>query len=102
MFAFPQKIEVDNEARERELAHFGFTASWFDMEKPYARMLALSERLGCPYVYPIGAFRERNAEAPLFLRRDAHPNPAGHALAAECLQPAVAAALRLPFQRTRR
>lgn len=101
LFAFPQKNEVDVQARQRELAHFGFDDSWFDMEKPYTRIQALAERLECEYVYPLDAFRQQNAATPLFLTRDAHPNPAGHALAAQCLQPAIAAALRLPMQGAR-
>ncbi len=102
LFAFPQKIEVDDAARQREMRHFGYDASWFDWQRPYARLRALAGRLGCPYAYPLQAFRERHHAGALFLARDIHPSPAGHALAAESLGPLVEGALRLPIERTQR
>jgi len=102
VFAFPLKVETDPRARAREMAHFGFSSDWFDMDKPYRRIAALCEQRGCPLIYPIEVFRDRAAQAPLFLARDPHPNPAGHALAAESVLPEVEAALRLPIRPARR
>ena len=94
LFAFPQKIEVDHETRQRELAHFGFDSAWFDLQAPYQRIQRLADRLGCPFVHPLHEFQEVHPTQPLFFARDGHPNAAGHALAAASLQPHVAQALR--------
>jgi len=102
VFAFPLKIETDDGARQREMVHFGFSPDWFDMDQPYRRMRTLCERLDVPLIYPIEAFRERNVQVPLFLSRDAHPSPAGHALAAHSALPTVERALHLPIQPARR
>jgi lysophospholipase L1-like esterase len=89
--AFPQKVEVDDAARQRELRHYGYDRAQFDLSAPYVRLAALASRLGVPYVYPLEAFRA--APAPLFFEHDGHPNAAGHAVAARCLEPYVRDAL---------
>jgi lysophospholipase L1-like esterase len=91
LFAFPQKVEIDADARARELEYFHFEPEWFDLLAPYARFQRLADRLGCPFVSPLPEFQR--ARVPVFLPRDGHPNAAGHALAAEKLEPAVAVAL---------
>ena len=102
LFAFPQKVEVDGAARQREMAHFGYAPEWFDFQQPYVRVRNLAETLGCRYVYPLQTFREHGDSAQLFLQRDSHPSPTGHALAAQSLLPTAQEALRLPIQRTQR
>ncbi|MFQ5601143.1 MAG: SGNH/GDSL hydrolase family protein, partial [Candidatus Krumholzibacteriia bacterium] len=89
LFAFPQKVEVDARARMEELQHHGFDPEWFDLRAPYERLQRLSERRGFPFVYPLVEFQEMHAQQPLFFEHDAHPNAAGHALAAACLEDAV-------------
>ena len=91
LFAFPQKVETDAAARARELEHFHFEPDWFDLLAPYARFQRLADRLDCPFVHPLPEFQR--AQVPVFLPRDGHPNAAGHALAAEKLEPAVLSAL---------
>ena len=44
LFAFPQKFEVDPEARAAELAHYGYEASWFDLGAPYEKLRQLARR----------------------------------------------------------
>lgn len=89
VFAFPQKVEVDDEARSAELAHHRFDPSWFDLRAPYQRLERLCRQQGIPFLYPLEAFRAANARAPLFFARDPHPSVAGHAEAGRCLVPLV-------------
>jgi len=93
IFAFPLKVEVDDEARRRELRHYGYAPDQFDLEMPYARLRALAERLDTPFVYPLATYRAVQDRTPLFFPRDGHPNATGHALAAEALEQPVRDAL---------
>jgi hypothetical protein len=90
-FAFPNKVEVDDAARIRELEYYGYDPAQFDLAVPYARLASLAARLGVPYAYPLDEFR--SAAGPLFFEHDGHPNAAGHALAAQALEPPVRALL---------
>jgi hypothetical protein len=93
LFAFPMKFEVDQVARERELDHYGYDPSWFDLMAPYERVQRLAERLEVPFIRPLDEFQRSHQGQPLFLARDAHPNAAGHAVAAASLDAAVRSAL---------
>jgi hypothetical protein len=93
IFAFPEKVEVDAEARLAEITHHRFDPAWFDLEAPYARLRSFCERRDLPFVYPLDDFRRASREAPLFFDHDPHPNAAGHAQAAQSLEPPVRAAL---------
>ena len=91
LFAFPQKFEVEPEARAQELAHYGYDPNWFDLEAPYERLHQLAVRLGIPYVHPRESFVKASAADRLFFERDGHPNAAGHARAAMALEELVRA-----------
>ncbi|UCE01464.1 MAG: hypothetical protein JSW67_09215 [Candidatus Latescibacterota bacterium] len=93
LFAFPMKFEVDPVARERELHHYGYDPSWFDLMAPYERVQRLAERLEVPFISALDDFQRSHQKQPLFLARDAHPNAAGHAVAAASLEDAVRRAL---------
>ena len=93
IFAFPEKVEVDPEARRAELAHHRFEPAWFDLEAPYARLGSFCERRALPFVYPLEDFRRASQEAPLYFAHDPHPNAAGQAQAARSLEGPVRAAL---------
>ena len=100
LFAFPQKFEVDAEARAAELAHYGYEAAWFDLEAPYLRLRQLAQRLEIPYVHPHDEFVAASAHGPLFFARDGHPDAAGHALAAQTLEEPVRRALEAAASHT--
>jgi lysophospholipase L1-like esterase len=87
--AFPQKVEVDSLARDRELQHYGYDPRQFDLAGPYARLRALVEARGVPLVYPLAEARRAAARAPLFFARDGHPDAAGHAVMATALLPVL-------------
>jgi hypothetical protein len=89
VFAFPQKAEVDAEAREKELKHHGYHDYNFDLDAPYDRLRRLCDRLEVRFVYPVERFRDENATRQLFFERDPHPNAAGNAMAAACLETPV-------------
>ena len=93
LFAWPQKVEVDSLARAAELRHYGYEASQFDLNAPYARLRALTGRLQVPFVYPLESFRAAEPRGSLFFARDGHPAAFGHGLAAEALAPVVRRAL---------
>lgn len=100
LFAFPQKFEVDPEARAAELAHYGYEASWFDLGAPYEKLAQLARRLDILYLYPHDEFAAANALGPLFFARDGHPDAAGHALAAATLEEPVRRALETTASHT--
>ncbi len=93
LFAFPQKAEIDPEARTHELAHFGYDPAWFDLKLPYARLERLADRRGILFVHPLDEFRAAHPHEALFFARDGHPNAAGHRLAALTLSGPVREAL---------
>jgi hypothetical protein len=96
---FPQKVEVDAEARRRELAHYGYDPAQFDLAAPYVRLAKLASRLDLGSVYPLDEFRA--AHRPLFFEHDGHPNAAGHAIAAQAVAPLVRDALADPHRAAR-
>lgn len=85
IFAWPQKVEVDDGARARELEYYEYDPAWFDLGAPYDRLRIWSVSRGIPLVYPLAAWREATPE--LFFEHDGHPNAAGHALAAAAVEP---------------
>lgn len=89
LFAFPQKFEVEPEARAQELAHYGYDPAWFDLDAPYERLRRLAGRLDVAYVHPHDSFVAASAADRLFFERDGHPNAAGHARAAASLEEQV-------------
>jgi lysophospholipase L1-like esterase len=89
LFAWPQKVEIDSQARALELRHYGYDPAWFDLEAPYVRLGRLADRLGVPFLHPRAAFERDAARTPLFFQRDGHPNAAGHAAAAAALEPTL-------------
>jgi len=97
LFAFPQKVEIDAQAREDELAYYGYDPSAFDLEAPYRRLRSLAVRLEVPFVYPLEAFETEHRHQALFFRHDGHPNAAGHAAAARALSPVLRAELDQQF-----
>jgi len=89
LFAYPQKVEVDAQARASELHHYGYDPRQFDLAAPYVRLQALADHLDVPFVYPLDLFRQEEIRRPLFFARDGHPNAVGNALAAQVLEQAV-------------
>jgi hypothetical protein len=85
VFAFPTKMEVDDEWRSRLFERTGMDESAYDLKKPYRRLAAICRKNGIEYVYPLGEFREAAERRPLYFKTDGHPNNYGHAVAARAL-----------------
>jgi lysophospholipase L1-like esterase len=85
VFAFPLKMEIDEDWRGRILEHVNIDPAGLDFEKPYRRLSAFCSNHSVEYLYPLhefeGAFRLRD----LYFDKDGHPNEYGHALAARML-----------------
>ena len=100
LFAFPQKFEIEPEARAQELAHYGYDPAWFDLDAPYERLRRLATTLGIPFVHPRDEFVAASATEHLFFARDGHPDAAGHARAAAALEEPLRHALGLGASHT--
>lgn len=85
VFAFPLKLEVDDEWRNGLFTHFDIDSTQFDFNKPYERLAGFCERRGIEYIYPLKMFRETSRKKSLYFERDPHPNVYGHGTAARAL-----------------
>ena len=84
VFAMPL-MESDDEWRAWLLEHSEVSEATLDFAAPFQRLRQICSDEGIPLVYPLEEFRAVATERTLFMRREGHPNMAGHALAARCL-----------------
>jgi len=88
----PQRIEVDEAARRRELHHAGANAEDFDFAAPYERLRGFALARHAIWVDPHAAFATEHPER-FYFEHDAHLSAAGHARLATELLPALRAVL---------
>ncbi len=92
VLAFPL-MEADDHWRAWLVNHAGVDSTRLDFAAPYERLRRICRRAGVSLIHPIAAFRAEARRRVLFLRRDGHPNAAGHAVAARALLEALTPAL---------
>ncbi len=85
VFAYPLKVEVDEEWRGRLLKKYEIDPGLFDFSKPYRRLEAICDKQGVTFCYPLGTFKSASESRALYFEKDSHPNAYGHALAAQVL-----------------
>jgi hypothetical protein len=85
VFAFPLKIEVDQEWRGHLLQEYEIDPGLFDFSKPYRRLGAICKKQGIGFCYPLDTFKSVSESRALYFNKDSHPNAYGHALAAQVL-----------------
>lgn len=85
VMAFPLKIEVQDEWRERLMSRAGVDEGNVDLAQPYERLAGFCRVSGIEFVYPLDQFREGAESRDLYFRLDGHPNRYGHVLAARVL-----------------
>jgi hypothetical protein len=85
VMAFPLKIEVQDEWRQRLFERAGVRPQDLDLTLPYRRLRGICEANGIEFLYPLEAFREGAAHRDLYFRLDGHPNRFGHVMAARVL-----------------
>ena len=85
VFAFPLKLEVDDDWRRELLHHFGVDSTLLDFARPYERLERICRERGIEFVYPLESFREKSRSRKLYFERDSHPDVYGHAAAAGVL-----------------
>jgi hypothetical protein len=86
VFAFPLKVEVDDEWRDDIIHRTGTEAEHLDFMRPYRRMETICAREEIEFVFPFETFRRALADGPLYFERDSHPNAHAHAVAADVLR----------------
>jgi len=85
VFAFPLKIEIDEQWRQGLLDHYDIEARRFDFQKPYRRLEAFCRSRGIQFLYPVTEFQTAAKRRHLYFDNDSHPNRYGHAAAARAL-----------------
>lgn len=85
VFAFPLKLDVDENWRSGLIQHFSVGSASFDFARPYERMATFCDARGIDFVYPFETFRAASRVRGLYFDRDTHPNVNGHAAAAGVL-----------------
>ena len=93
VFYIPPRIELS--AEEWSNAHL---PPDYDPGKVAARLGAICQAEGIPYIDPSPRYKEAAKQGPLFYSRDTHWNPAGHRLAGNILTDYVQASLRSTSQ----
>jgi lysophospholipase L1-like esterase len=85
VFGFPLRIEVDDDWREDLIRRAGIDGEQLDMRRPYDRLAEFCREQDIPLLYPLQEFKDGLKQRYLYVKRDNHPNPYGHALAARIL-----------------
>jgi hypothetical protein len=85
VLAFPLKIEVENQWRDRLMARAGVEESALDLEQPYKRLHRFCETDGIPFIYPLDEFRQAATHRDLYFRLDGHPSRFGQLMGARVL-----------------
>ncbi|UCG52056.1 MAG: SGNH/GDSL hydrolase family protein [Candidatus Latescibacterota bacterium] len=85
VFAFPLKLEVDDDWRAQLHHQYKIDSNLFDFQKPYRRFASFCERENIEFHYPLETFRAVSKTKALYFEKDTHPNKHGHALAARVL-----------------
>jgi len=98
VFAFPLKLDVDEEWRAALVEHFDVGSASFDFAAPYRRMAVFCDARGIDFVYPSETFRAASRVRGLYFDHDTHPNVHGHAAAAGVLLQALHQRMGLEYQ----
>ena len=86
----PDEAQVDGALFEKLLPLTGRPAKEYDLDYPNRRLGEFMKAHGIEAVDPLPALRDAARVAPVYLRQDTHWNEAGHAIAAEALERALA------------
>jgi hypothetical protein len=98
VFAFPLKLELDENWRSDLIHHFSIDPALLDFGKPYRRLAAACADRGILFLYPLDEFREASRSRRLYFEHDSHPNHFGHAAAAAVLLPLLRDGFGMDFR----